>query len=284
MKKNTFQPTVTTLDHRMMPAVGLLAAPTAGVATVRAIDQGIAETDAIWIGTHNESGKDAITVGGRLGIANGGKVAATQNGSVNEAIFVVDGPIVTGWNPLDPLSHWKSKIISQKDLRIGDIMLTTGRSATSVIIGATTRSVYTHAALYIGNGRVVEAVGEGVREVSLEDYLKENGEAMIVRPQELSDSQQQKLVDFARSQVGKGYDKAGAIASARFDWTKNALINSDPNRNSYYCSNLVTSAYKSIGKELFHSLEQTPGDLADRAVSNWLRNVKMEVAGNLKGI
>ncbi len=258
-KKNAARLTCAALEDRMVPAA-LLAAPAAALLAPPA------------------DGPVAAVVR----TAEAGPVAP-HAGPAADAIWVGDAPhgaAGLGVSSFDPLSGARGKLVAGKDLKAGDVLLSTGTSTAAAVIMAGTGSIYTHAALYVGNGRVVEAVGKGVREVSLEDYLKDTGSAMVVRVPGLGDADREGIAAFARRQVGKAYNMEGAIASARPDALK-WIGSQATERSSYYCSQLVTTAYKSVGKDLFHTIDQTPGDLAERATSNFLRSVKMEATGRL---
>ena len=78
-------------------------------------------------------------------------------------------PMATA-NLADPLVSYHRTYLGLKDLRKGDILLNTTDATVSKWIREVTKSNYNHAAIYVGAGRVVEAVSGGVREIDLTKY------------------------------------------------------------------------------------------------------------------
>ncbi len=56
----------------------------------------------------------------------------------------------------------EQKSISIKSLKVGDILLSAGLSGISLAIKVFTNSKFSHTALYIGGGEVIEASNKGV--------------------------------------------------------------------------------------------------------------------------
>ncbi len=71
-----------------------------------------------------------------------------------------------------------------------------------------TPGFWKHAAVYVGDGRVVDAMGTGVRDVPLASFLGESHYVVAVRPKGMSADQARQAADYARAQVGKAYDFA----------------------------------------------------------------------------
>lgn len=88
-------------------------------------------------------------------------------------------------------------------MKPGDVLLrrTDYTSANMVIPG-----FYGHAAVYVGNGKIIDATTHGVREVSVEQFFQEGDHALVMRPKNLSDDQSKKIVQYAQDQLGKVYD------------------------------------------------------------------------------
>ena len=88
-------------------------------------------------------------------------------------------------------------------LRPGDVILrrTDGTTSNWLIAG-----YWGHAALYAGNGKIVDAVTHGVREVGLEKFCSEGDAVIVVRPKGLSPSNAANAIAYARAQIGKPYD------------------------------------------------------------------------------
>lgn len=91
---------------------------------------------------------------------------------------------------------------------------------------------YTHAALYVGNGLLVDATaGAGIAERSVWDYCQFRMLALRRVPG-LSRVQADNIVIKARSHLGKSYSWLGVIASKLIPQT-------EPNPDRLYCSTLV---------------------------------------------
>jgi hypothetical protein len=110
----------------------------------------------------------------------------------------------------------------------------------------TVRSNYTHAAFYAGDGRVYEAVGEGVKEARLDDYFKGRMKVAIVRPPYATPRDVQAAAAFCQSQVGKPYDSIFCTGDD----------------TEFYCSELVYKALKSLP----HPIEAPSRTLLGKAV------------------
>lgn len=102
---------------------------------------------------------------------------------------------------------------------------------------------WTHAGMYVGDGKLVEAVPSGVKysEVSEWDYPRDHTVEML-RVSGASSDQINKAIAFVKSQVNKPY---------HLDWWGK---DSDSSSDSWYCSELVWAAYKNQGIDI----ENTP--------------------------
>ncbi len=161
----------------------------------------------------------------------------------------------------DPLVDYHRRYVEAKDLRKGDFLLNTTEHWISNTIKAFSDSNYNHAAIYVGGGMVVEAIGKGVHLISLAEFLQDGHleRSMVIRHEQLSDTQRDAIAAFAIKQVGKPYNLIGVLDSGnkvndvnRFD------------RPNYYCSQLVAASYSAAGVALHpYSLDFSPGELAD---------------------
>src|SRR5512143_2961900 len=73
------------------------------------------------------------------------------------------------------------RAIQPADLRPGDILLSADPGLASAGIRLLTTSPVSHAAIYVGNGEVAEALGGGVRLRSMERVLEEETVAAVFR-------------------------------------------------------------------------------------------------------
>lgn len=150
----------------------------------------------------------------------------------------------------------------KKQLRPGDVFVVHGKHLISRIIRIVTDSYWNHATMYVGNGKYIEANNKGVEIKTLEEYKDKTFE--IYRHIKISKQQQQKIIEHAQSEIGKGYDVLqliqlflyvlfGIRGNARQIGTK----------NKYVCSELVAESYASVGLPIYkgyHATQISPGD------------------------
>jgi uncharacterized protein YycO len=134
------------------------------------------------------------------------------------------------------------------------IALFRGRGVVSTLIRWQTRSVYSHAALVLPDGRIVEAwQGDGVRVKRLDDWSHVDRFEVA----DMTDEQWIAALDFALRQVGQGYDY---WAIMRFVSRRHM-----PDNDRWFCSELVFAALEAAGVRLFERIEAwavSPGLLA----------------------
>ncbi|GAB2455790.1 YaeF family permuted papain-like enzyme [Comamonas humi] len=169
------------------------------------------------------------------------------------------------------------------DLQAGDILLSSGPGLNAIGIRLSTLSPVSHAALYLGDGRVVDAVGSGVRELPLHAFIDEADAVVAFRHPGLQDGHLPPLADFARAQVGQPYNLAGVMLQAPFALERRVCelpllpgpvrdfclrgialvqLGAGPN-DRFFCSQLVLEAYKRAGLPLTDADPRlaTPADL-----------------------
>jgi uncharacterized protein YycO len=122
---------------------------------------------------------------------------------------------------------------------------------------------WTHVAIYIGDGKVVEslAFGVGVVERNInEAYLKGNHQLRILRHKNSTDEQNRKAAEFCKAEIGDKYEKREQIyfifnylvvPSFRFALDNQFIDNLFKNNKSYFCSELVASAFEAAGSYPF---------------------------------
>lgn len=98
-----------------------------------------------------------------------------------------------------------------EDLRPGDIILTSGPGLTAASIQLMTLAPVNHAAIYIGDGQVVEAVLSGVRVRSLQELLAKEVAVLALRYPELSAEQVRDIRAYALRHVGASYSVIGLL-------------------------------------------------------------------------
>ena len=163
---------------------------------------------------------------------------------------------------LTPANGGKS--IQASDLRPGDIVLSSTNGITSVGLRLLTLAPVSHAALYLGNDQIAEAVGSGIHIRPTAEFIA--GETTIVafRHPKMTDAQALTMRQFAQAQEGKKYNTLGIVLQAPFTLQRQfceiplvpslvrdacirglAAIQLGAARNDrFFCSQLVLEAYQ----------------------------------------
>lgn len=91
----------------------------------------------------------------------------------------------------------------KKSLQPGDVILrrTDGTTSNWFIPG-----YWGHAALYVGDGKIVDATTHDVRELDVDAFCREGDAAIVLRPKGMEPKQVAKAVEYAHRQIGKPYD------------------------------------------------------------------------------
>ncbi|MDP3000563.1 MAG: YiiX/YebB-like N1pC/P60 family cysteine hydrolase [Bryobacterales bacterium] len=183
--------------------------------------------------------------------------------------------------------------ITQAEMQTADVIVSTGTGAASGVIRAGTVSSFSHAALYAGNGQIIEAIGEGVVKQSLGDALQDDVLAVVYRRQGLSSAQAAIVVSYASGQVGKSYDYAGVAGSSgrtvggtigRMLFFPLGVIqgvtaaaNMLSPESSFFCSELVLRAFEQADARItfMPATLSTPSDIPG--------SHNMQYVGHLKG-
>jgi cell wall-associated NlpC family hydrolase len=150
--------------------------------------------------------------------------------------------------------------IGDSALEAADIIVSTTHAGTSRVIRIGTVSVVSHAALYIGSGYVIEAIGEGVKRRDLRQSLADDVLAVAYRSPAMNQAIANRIVKYATAQQGIPYSVPGAAMSA--DKVLCRIVGPQP--ASFFCSQLVFEAYRRAGLPLADTPSQcvTPKDVA----------------------
>ncbi|WKB51320.1 YaeF family permuted papain-like enzyme [Eleftheria terrae] len=197
-------------------------------------------------------------------------------------------------------------------LRPGDIVLTAKNGLASLGIRLATLSPVSHAALYLGDGQIVEAVGDGVRLRHIDALMDE--EAMVVAFRHPGTTAQTVagLREFAQQKVGSRYGYVGVLLHAPFSIERRvcelplvpglvrefcmrgvALVQLGSGSNDrFFCSQLVLEAYRHAGLPLTSAhprwispadiLHMRAGDVPSMQVTqplDYVGHLKYPVAG-----
>lgn len=159
------------------------------------------------------------------------------------------------------------RLIEADALQPGDILLSATNGITSAGIRLMTLAPVSHAALYIGEGQVVEAVGQGVRKRSIGEVIHEEAVVVAFRHPRVQAAHHEKLRSYALEKVGRPYDHIGIVLQAPFsierrlcelplipDVIRNACLQGMAavqlgayNNDRFFCSQLVLESYRHAG-------------------------------------
>lgn len=154
-------------------------------------------------------------------------------------------------------------MVSEEKLNRGDVILTSGRGfalgSLPIKIANFFKRGYqergwTHAALYIGNGEVVEAFPGGIVKRSFKkSYLNDKYDLLVLRPKKADQASLDKAVGFCVSEESKEYDFRALIYFLLYNVMPHGLhfilerdfIGDCFNiNNSYFCSELIATGLK----------------------------------------
>ena len=160
--------------------------------------------------------------------------------------------------PLDPGAGGRS--IGTSALHAGDIIVSTTRAFASRLIRLGTVSPVSHVMLYVGDGKVIEAVGSGVRETTLEAAIADAILAVAYRHPQLDATRASAVVAHARSRIGHPYNIAGAafqgyrilnpLPATVIEVIGRRLGVEPGQAGAVYCSELVLESFERAGVPL----------------------------------
>lgn len=162
------------------------------------------------------------------------------------------------------------ELIAASALQPGDILLSSAGTLQSAGIQLATFAPVSHALLYLGDGAVVEAVGEGVRMRMIGAVVVDERMVVAFRPPDLSAAQAAQLRDWSLAQVGVRYNTVGVLLSAPFVIDRRAcelplvpaevreacvrgfaMIQLGTSRDDrFFCSQFVLEAFRQAGAPL----------------------------------
>jgi hypothetical protein len=168
-------------------------------------------------------------------------------------------------------------------LRPGDIILSAGNGLASLGIRLATMAPVSHAALYVGEAQVAEAVGEGIRRRGMDRVLEEESTVVAFRHPRVRDEHVERMQAFVQETVGQKYNLVGVMLQAPFsidrklcelplapslvrDFCLQGLgaVHLGLGRDDrFFCSQFVLEAYRRAGLPLTAADPRllTPGDL-----------------------
>lgn len=175
------------------------------------------------------------------------------------------------------------QLVESHVLRPGDILLSAANGIASAGIRLLTLAPVSHASLYIGDGQVIEAVGKGVRQRTIEEVLGEEDVVVAFRHPHSQAMHHEKLRAFALEKVGRPYDHVGIVLQAPFalerrlcelpllpDLVRNACLQGIAaiqlgtyDNDRFFCSQLVLESYRQAGLPITDANPRwvTPADI-----------------------
>ena len=195
------------------------------------------------------------------------------------------------YGPPDPFSSLP--FLSEDELKPGDILLRCSTALASQMTEVMIWSRYTHSALYIGNGMIIDSTWEdGVKVRSLADFLKESSRVGVLRLPGLTSDQADQVIEAAKSKVSSAYNFEGVkvLGVQKLDaltkMSRQSLgemigilgraeqLPADATDNGKFaCSELIVSAFKAIDISLSQASGFTPGDMVRLSQAGFLSEV-----------
>lgn len=98
----------------------------------------------------------------------------------------------------------------------GDIILSSTNGVTSMGIRLLTISPVSHAALYLGNDEIAEAVGSGIRTRKIAEFIADESTIVAFRHPGVRAEHADTMRSFAQAHAGKKYNVVGVVLQAPF--------------------------------------------------------------------
>ena len=151
------------------------------------------------------------------------------------------------------------EILNKEQLKAGDVLLCYSSTFEGKVDEIS--QGYSHAAIYTKNNGIVESSSSGVKTTTVSSLLDEYEHVAVLRNKELwSENRLQKLDEYTKSQIGKKFNSIGMYKVPKRKVKQNIEAtqriegyfegNYKPpayERNAYFCSELVTSAFIHVG-------------------------------------
>jgi hypothetical protein len=136
------------------------------------------------------------------------------------------------------------KKINYKQLKPGDILLTTSLAPESWSVRFGTKSDISHAMIYVTSSSVIDSTGDGVHSRNLQKMLYEDECAIYaLRPKTALDTEQlTKVIAYARAETGTQYSVSEAVRALKAPRSEGST--------KQFCSRLVARAYAAAGIKL----------------------------------
>jgi len=147
-------------------------------------------------------------------------------------------------------------LLDREKLKQGDIILTCSNEKPSKTIRMLTRTEYSHAILYVGEGSYIHSDLAGVHSGNTQRLIIDSPDFVkVVRVN--NQSAINKAIEYARLQIGTSYSRLSAANAG-------AKVFSKLDTKRQFCSRLVAKSYEYAGVELVSNSETClPQEIAD---------------------
>lgn len=166
---------------------------------------------------------------------------------------------------LDPRNG--GQLVDAAALQPGDIILSAAASINSVGIRTLTLAPVSHAAVYVGNDQIAEAVGHGVVLRSLDEVMRDEVVVVAFRHPHFQPEHGDRVRAFAHANLGTRYNHVGVVLLTPFSLSRRTcelpLVPSavrdfclrgfatiqlgTRNNDRFFCSQFVLEAYRHAG-------------------------------------
>jgi len=198
-------------------------------------------------------------------------------------------------------------VLEPDALRPGDILLTAAPTFRSSAIQLMTVAPVSHAAVYIGEGEVLEAVRPEVRVRKIRELLAEEDVVLVLRHPDLTARQAQSMRAYGLTQVGTRFNFLGVAMHAPFGITRKVcelplipsavrdvcirsvgtVFHIATSEEQKFCSQLVLQAYRHAGVPITDADPRliSPADILhmrEGDVSSFRIHKQLRFVGHLK--
>ena len=163
--------------------------------------------------------------------------------------------------------------VEPESLEPGDILLSSERTVISAGIRLMTFAPVSHAAVYVGDSQIVDAMRWGVRVRELNELLEEAAVVLVLRHPELTAEQAAEITEYSFNKSGAGFNFLGITLHVPFSIARrvcevplvaaairDACIRSlgvlhrlAASESRLFCSQLVLQAYRHAGVLVTHA-------------------------------
>lgn len=197
--------------------------------------------------------------------------------------------------------------VQPQDLRAGDILFSADRGFNSQVLRLFGNSSVSHAFLYLGDGKIAEAVGSGVQIAPLQSSIAHSPLLAVYRHPDLNEAQVEKIRQFAEQESGSRYNYVGIVKQTPYTITRKvcelpviprhmrhlclntmALVQVTPfSGDRYFCSQFVVEAFNRAGVPLTKLSPEwiSPADLLhmrENDVASVTPIIKLQYVGHLR--